>query len=212
MSGRDVPRIESLKFSGPAGVLEGILHTPASTLEGAALLCHPHPLHGGSMHSAVVFRAARAFHRRNRATLRFNFRGVGLSSGSFDSGRGEMEDVRAALDLLAGRLPDLPLTVAGYSFGSWVGLEAVGGDPRVLSLVGIGIPLTLAPFNFLRRVEKPVLIVQGTNDEFGPLPSVRRLIAELGSKARLVTLPGADHLFTGELGRLEESLYAAMTV
>lgn len=207
---RGVPRIESVKFRGPAGILEGILRLPESAPAGAALLCHPHPLHQGSMHSPVIFRAARALHRRGHATLRFNFRGVGMSAGTFDSGRGERDDVRAALDFLAGRAAGIPILLLGYSFGSRVGFEAAAEDPRVLSLAGIGLPLAMESFDFLKKVDKPVLLVQGTEDELGPLPAVRRLAAEIGPRAKLVAIPGADHLFTGELGRLEESLYAEL--
>ena len=163
------------------------------------------------MHSPVIFRAARALHRRGHATLRFNFRGVGMSTGTFDSGRGERDDVRAALDFLTGRTAGIPILLLGYSFGSTVGFEAAAKDPRVLRLVGIGLPLAMESFDFLKNVGKPVLLVQGTEDELGPLPAVRRLAAEIGPRAKLVAIPGADHLFTGELGRLEESLYAELT-
>jgi hypothetical protein len=205
-----VPRIEAVKFPGPAGVLEGILRHPEAAPSRAALLCHPHPLHGGSMHSPVIFHAARALHRRGYATLRFNFRGVGLSTGRFDAGRGEKEDVLRALDLLVERVLEVPVTLLGYSFGSRVGFEAAGGDPRVARLVGIGLPVTLTPFDFLKKVEKPILLVQGSRDEYGPLPAIRRLAGEIGARATLVTVPGADHLFTGELGRLEESLFVEL--
>jgi len=202
-----VPRIEAIKFRGPAGVIEGILRHSDSVAAGAALLCHPHPLYQGSMHSPVIFRAARALHRRGYATLRFNFRGVGMSSGSFDSGRGERDDVRAALEFLAAKVPGIPVTLLGYSFGSRVGFEAAGGDERVQRLVGIGVPLTLSPFEFLKRIEKPILVIQGTDDEYGPLPALRRLVEEIGPRARLVAVAGAGHLFSAELGKLEETLY-----
>lgn len=162
------------------------------------------------MHNRVVFRAARALHRLGFATLRFNFRGVGRSAGAFDSGRGEREDARAALAALAARLPGLPVTLLGYSFGAWVGFEAAAADPRVADLIGIGIPLTLWPFDSLKRSGKPILVVQGSEDAFGPLPAVRRLVAEIGPRARLAVLQGAGHSFEGELGRLEEMLVAQL--
>jgi len=202
-----VPRIESLSMAGPAGILEGILRLPPLPPSRAALLCHPHPLYQGSMHSPVVFRAARALHRLDFATLRFNYRGVGRSSGSFDSGRGEMDDVRTALEMLTARVPEVPITLLGYSFGSHVGFEAAAGDPRVRQLVGIGMPVTLWSFDFLKRIDKPLIVVQGSEDSLGPLPPLRRLLAEIGPRARLAVLPGADHFLTADLGRLEETLY-----
>jgi alpha/beta superfamily hydrolase len=207
---RSVPRIETLSLAGPAGSLEAVFRVPAGAPARAALLCHPHPLYGGSMHNPVVFRAARALHRCGFATLRFNFRGVGRSTGSFDGGKGEREDARAALEALASRLPGLPITLLGYSFGAWVGFEAAAADSRVADLIGIGIPLTLWPFSFLKRTDKPVLVVQGSEDAFGPLPAVRRLVAELGPRARLAVVHGAGHSFEGELGRLEETLAAEL--
>jgi alpha/beta superfamily hydrolase len=210
MKGAGVPRIETLSIAGPAGDLEAVLRAPAGEATRSALLCHPHPLYGGSMHNPVVFRAARALHRRGFATLRFNFRGVGRSAGRFDAGKGEREDVRAALAALAARLPGLPVTLLGYSFGAWVGFEAGAADPRVGDLIGIGIPLTLWPFSFLNSIDKPILVVQGSEDAFGPLPAVRRLVAEFGPRARLAVVQGAGHSFEGELGRLEQTLAAEL--
>ena len=207
MSASGVARIEALEMAGRAGILEGILRLPATPPARAALLCHPHPLYQGTMHSPVIFHAARALHRRDFATLRFNFRGVGRSSGSHDAGRGETDDVRTALDLLNSRLPDVPVSLLGYSFGVRVGFEAAAGDSRVHRLIGIGMPVELGAFDFLKKIEKPLLILQGSEDSFGPLPSLRRLVEEIGPRARLVVLPGADHLFSGNLGRLEETLY-----
>jgi alpha/beta superfamily hydrolase len=162
------------------------------------------------MHSPVVFRCARAMHRRDIATLRFNFRGVGRSAGVHDEGRGEKEDVRAALTALCERVPDVPVTLAGYSFGSRVGFEAVLDDPRVDWLVGIGIPVALGSYGFLEGIAKRVLLVQGDRDEFGEIPALERLIRRIGPRSSLRIVPGADHLFNGELGKLEEILYAAL--
>ena len=161
------------------------------------------------MHSPVIYRAAKAFHRRGFATLRFNFRGVGMSAGGYDGGVGEKDDVRQALDTLAERCPGLPLTLLGYSFGARVSLEACGRDPRVDRLVGIGVPLTLGSFDFLRDIPKPVWLVQGDRDEYGGLAELRRLVESLGERARLLVVPGADHLFTAALETLEETLYEA---
>ena len=202
-------RIETIKMSGPAGVLEGILRIPPEPAHRAALLCHPHPLYQGSMHSPVIYRAAKAFHRRGFATLRFNFRGVGMSAGGHAGGVGEKDDVRTALETLAQSCGGLPLTLLGYSFGARVGLEACGADPRVDRLVGIGLPLTLGSFEFLRGLEKPMWVVQGDRDEYGALPELQGLVESLGEKTRLVIVPGADHLFTSALDSLEEILYDA---
>lgn len=209
MTGR-IPRILTLDMAGPAGLLEGVLRLPTGEPRRAALLCHPDPLHQGSMHSPVIFRCARALHRREVATLRFNFRGVGRSAGVHDEGRGEKEDVRAALETLCERVPHVPVALAGYSFGCRVGFEAVVEDARVDWLIGIGIPVALSSFGFLKGIEKRVLLVQGERDEYGPLPAVERLVRQLGSRSSLEIVPGADHLFQGELGKLEEILYAAL--
>ncbi|MCI0658723.1 MAG: alpha/beta fold hydrolase [Acidobacteria bacterium] len=204
------PRIESLSIPGPAGVLEGILKLPASAIGAAALLCHPHPLYQGSMHSPVIFRAARALHRRSYATLRFNFRGVGRSAGSYDGGRGEKQDVLASLETLIARMPKVPVALVGYSFGSRVGLDAVAGDARVSRLIGIGVPLALGPMDFLKGIDKPLLVIQGDQDQFGALPDVQRLVRTVGSSSRLILIRGADHYFNGKLDQLEESLAAAL--
>jgi alpha/beta superfamily hydrolase len=197
-------------MAGAAGRLEGILRFHSSAPSRTALLCHPHPLYRGSMHSPVLFRAARALHRRGFATLRFNFRGVGRSSGSFDSGEGEKQDVLTALGALREKFPGVPLTLLGYSFGSKVGFEAAAGDSRVGNLVGIGLPVTLWPFQFLRKIEKPLLVLQGSQDPFGSPLELGRLVEEIGGRARLVILPGADHSFASHLETLEETLYAEM--
>ena len=162
------------------------------------------------MHSPVIFRAARALHRRSYATLRFNFRGVGRSSGSYDGGRGEKQDVLAALETLIEKVPGVPLTLLGYSFGSRVGFEAAAADARVNRLIGIGVPLALGPMDFLLGIGKPLLLIQGEQDQFAPLPDVQRLIRALGPSARLILIPGADHYFNGTLDPLEEDLTAAL--
>jgi alpha/beta superfamily hydrolase len=174
------------------------------------LLCHPHPLFKGSMHSPVIFRAARALHLRGYATLRFNFRGVGRSAGSHDGGRGERGDVLAALQTLAERFSQVPLALLGYSFGSRVGFEAAATDARVQRLIGIGVPLALGPMDFLKGIDKPLLVIQGEQDEFAALPDVQRLIRDAGPLARLIVIPGADHYFNDKLDTLEETLATAL--
>jgi alpha/beta superfamily hydrolase len=204
------PRIESLSIQGPAGILEGILKLPGAAIGGAALLCHPHPLYQGSMHSPVIFRAARALHLKGYATLRFNFRGVGRSVGRHDGGRGEKGDVLAALDALIARVPGTPVTLLGYSFGSRVGCEVGAKDARVSRLIGIGMPLALGSMDFLKQAGKPLLVIQGEHDEFAALGAVQDLVRSAGAEARLVVIPGADHYFNGRLDSLEESLAAAL--
>jgi uncharacterized protein len=203
-------RIETLTMKGPAGDLEGILKVPASAISGAALLCHPHPLYQGSMHSPVIFRAARALHRNSYATLRFNFRGVGRSAGSHDGGRGEKGDVLAALETLICRVPGVPATLLGYSFGAQVGFQVGAGDTRVSRLIGIGVPLALGRMDYLNGSAKPLLVIQGDQDQFGALQDVQDLVRSLGATARLIAIPGADHFFSGMLDRLEDSLATAL--
>lgn len=204
------PRIESIKMNGPAGILEGILRIPPVAPRRCALLCHPHPLYQGSMHSPVIFRAAKALHRRDYVTLRFNFRGVGMSAGSYSGGTGEKADVQAALEVLAARCPGLPVTLLGYSFGARVGLEAAAQDPRVERLVAIGLPLDAGSSDLLTKIRKPLWVLQGDQDEFGSVRELEKLAEMSGEHLRLLIVPGADHHFTGALDRLEETLYQAL--
>jgi alpha/beta superfamily hydrolase len=192
----------NVTFNGPAGRLEGI-YRPADEPQAVAVVCHPLPTHGGTMHNKVVFRVAKAFERTGHAVLRFNFRGVGRSQGTFSDGRGEAEDVRAALDWLAGRHPRLPLIVAGFSFGSVVGLPVGAADPRVDRLLGIGIPTDRFPFDALSRSALPKLFVQGDRDEFGPLDRLRAGLARVAEPWDLEIVEGADHFFADRLAELE---------
>ena len=132
--------LEAFLFPGPTGRLEGLWKEPSGSRAGSAVFAHPHPLHGGTMHNKVVFRAARALSTAGYGVLRFNFRGVGLSDGRFDSGRGETDDYRAALDE-AERRGGLPIAAGGFSFGAAMGLKAIDGDRRVSAYIGAGIPL-----------------------------------------------------------------------
>jgi hypothetical protein len=139
-------------------------------------------------------------------TLRFNFRGVGKSSGSYDFGHGEQDDVTAALDFLTSRFPDTPLWVAGYSFGAWVGLQVGARDPRVTGLIGVGIPAATADFRFLAECAKPKLFIQGTLDEFGPVEQVNALLLTLPEPKELVYIDSADHFFTSKLEELKAGI------
>lgn len=158
------------------------------------------------MQNKVVFRAAKAALELGLPTLRFNFRGAGKSAGTFASGIGEREDVRRALDYLSTRFPGLPVCVVGFSFGSWVGLAVGSDDPRVSTLVGLGVPVSSNDFTFLRDVRKPKLIVQGTRDEFGPRPEVETLYKSLAEPKRIHWVEGADHFFAGKLAEVQKTL------
>ncbi len=195
-------RIDRQFIPGPAGRLEALLESIADAQPRmAALVCHPHPLYGGTMHTKAVFRAAKAALSLGLPTLRFNFRGVGKSEGHFAQGIGERDDARAALDFLTERFPALPLVVMGFSFGSWVGLTVGASDPRVTALVGLGVPAGSYDFSFLLPVTKPKLIVQGSEDVHGPRDRVNELFSALAEPKQIHWVEGADHFFTG---RLEE--------
>ncbi|MFP3948321.1 MAG: alpha/beta hydrolase, partial [Longimicrobiales bacterium] len=147
-----------MKISVSHGHLEATIREPDGTPRGAAVVCHPHPQHGGTMHTKAVFRTAQALNEVGIRVLRFNFRGVGTSTGEWDGGVGEKEDVRAALDWMASEEPDLPLVLAGFSFGSRMGLEVAGRDSRVRALVGLGLPVAHYDFEFLRDLDRPLLV------------------------------------------------------
>ncbi len=180
------------------GRLEALVKEPVGPARGAAVVCHPHPIHGGTMHTKAVYRAAQALNDAGLVTLRFNFRGVGASTGSFDEGIGEREDLEAALDWLEGEYPKLPLFVGGFSFGSMVALSVGVDDERVVALFGLGLPVDMDAYDysFLERTEKPILVVQGENDEFGSGEAVSKLLDALGTHITLVRIPGSDHFFT----------------
>lgn len=190
------------------GQLEALLKEPAGAARGAVVVCHPHPLHGGTMHTKAVYRAAQAFNDAGLVALRFNFRGVGTSTGSHDEGVGERDDLREALDWLEDEYPDLPLLVGGFSFGSMVGLSVGADDERVVALLGLGLPVDMDryDYSFLAEAKKPILVVQGENDEFGAGDTVAALLSELGAHITLVRIPGTDHYFTDRLDELRATI------
>lgn len=191
------------------GQLEAILKEPRTgPPRGVALVLHPHPLGGGTMHNKVVFRAAAALNDAGLITLRINFRGVGQSTGEHDEGRGERDDVRAGLDYLSKNYPDLSLTLCGFSFGARVGLEVGIEDARVRFLIGIGTPLNNYDFEFLQACRKPLLLVHGEHDEFGEVQRVKEMAAKLEeqTQVRLVVIPGADHFFENRLDELKRAI------
>lgn len=201
----------ALFLDGPAGRLEALLWTsPLAEPPLAALVCHPHPLFGGTMHNKVVFQAARTLQRLGVPVLRFNFRGAGLSEGTHDAGRGEQDDVRAALDFLAAEFPARPLLLAGFSFGAWVGLRVGCADARVNELIGLGLPVNDSDFSYLRACDKPKLFVQGERDPFGSRERLEALAASFPGARRaqteLVFISGGDHFFAGQLDQLDAAL------
>ncbi len=197
-------------LNGPAGRLEALLWTSprvdAPANAGAALVCHPHPLYGGTMHNKVVFHVARALQRMEWPVLRFNFRGAGLSEGTHDKGRGEQDDVRVALDFLAAEYPQRPLLLAGFSFGSVVGLRVGCADSRVTKLIGLGLPVNGSDCAFLQSCAKPKLFIQGGNDEHGDAQKLRALVATLPQPKKLLVVEGADHFFAGKLEQVATAL------
>lgn len=201
---------ESRNFflEGPAGRLEAILWKPAAQAQPtlATLVCHPHPLFGGTMHNKVVYQVAKSLDALGLPVLRFNFRGAGMSAGTHDRGRGEQGDVSEALDFLAGEFPGVPSLVAGFSFGSWVGLRVGCGDERVRELIGLGTPVNNTDFSFLRNCKKPKLFVHGANDEHGEIGRVKALVESLPGENRLVVVSGANHFFVGKLNQVDEAI------
>jgi alpha/beta superfamily hydrolase len=200
-------------LEGPAERLEAILWTPAAVARPplAAVVCHPHPLFGGTMHNKVVYQTAKSLDALAIPSLRFNFRGAGLSAGEHDHGRGEQDDVRAALDFLATEFPGVPLLVAGFSFGSLVGLRVGCEDRRVSHLIGLGLPVNNSDFSFLGHCGKPKLFVHGSNDEYGAVDKVKALVASLPGENHLVTVNGADHFFAGKLHHLDGAIHTWFT-
>ncbi len=190
-------RLHSITFAGPAGRLEGLWKEARGERRGSAVFAHPHPLHGGTMHNKVVYRAVQALTRSGFATLRFNFRGVGLSEGRYDAGRGEVEDFRAAM-AEAVREGGLPLVAGGFSFGSAVGLKAIARDedPRAAAFIALGLPLATESGRLVPRPSVPALYVVGERDAFGPPEDLGHFVAGTGA---MVVVPGAGHFFEGSL-------------
>ncbi len=184
--------------------LEAILREPrGQPTRGCAVICHPHPMYGGTMDNRVVFRIAKAAVEAGIAALRFNFRGVGASSGSFDEGVGEQDDVRSVIDWLQARFTGLPLALAGFSFGSWVGLEAACRDARVRILVGLGLPLNIYNFDFLAENPRPALFIVGSEDEFCDPARLDRLERRLPPSSVVKRIGGADHFFKNQLDEVQ---------
>ncbi len=201
-------QIRGFFLDGPAGRLEALLNEGRPDATHAALICHPHPLFGGTMHNKVVFHAMKALNSFGFPALRFNFRGAGLSEGRHDEGRGEIEDVRTALDWL-GREFSLPIVFCGFSFGAATGLKAGCPDPRVDTLISLGTPVQAEDrsygYRFLHDCAKPKLFVSGTHDQYGPRAELERLIAGVPDPKKLVFVEG-DHFFLGHLPEMRHEI------
>jgi uncharacterized protein len=202
--------IRSFFIPGPSGRLEALLHSGNEHTSYAALVCHPHPSYGGTLHNKVVFHATKALNGFGFPVLRFNFRGTGLSQGEHDQGRGEVEDVRAAVDWVAAEFRR-PLVFAGFSFGAAVGLRATHQDARVAALIALGLPVRPVDdhaydFEFLRSTAKPKLFVSGSRDSFGPRAQLETLVNSLPEPKELVTIDSADHFFEGRLREMREAI------
>ncbi|MGD0797987.1 MAG: alpha/beta fold hydrolase [Acidobacteriaceae bacterium] len=209
--------VEDLR--GLAGRLEAVLNTGRDDAAYAALVCHPHPLGGGTMHTKAVYHAMKAFAAFGLPVLRFNFRGVGLSEGEHDQGRGEMDDVRAAVEWLGTNFGGRAILMAGFSFGAYVGLRVGCGDARVKGLVGLGLPVRAAgrdySYGFLARCAAAKLFLSGDHDEFAPGEELTAVWASAAEPKRLVWIEGADHFFLGtrespkpKLGEMQTAMRA----
>jgi alpha/beta superfamily hydrolase len=202
--------IKSFFLDGPAGRLEALLNLGAEDASHAALVCHPHPMYGGTLHNKVVFHTMKALNSFGFPVLRFNFRGAGLSQGEHAHGEGEVEDVRVGLDWLE-REYRQPIILAGFSFGAAVGLRAACPDARVRALISLGTPV--APiddrrydFGFLTGCTKPKLFVSGSRDQFAPKAQLEQMFAAVTEPKKLVFIEAADHFFEGRLRELREAI------
>jgi alpha/beta superfamily hydrolase len=195
-------------FEGPAGRIEAILKEPTIQVTRAAIVCHPHPLFGGTMHNKVVYRIARAFTDAGFAVLRFNFRGTGRSQGEHDDGRGEREDLRTAIEFIEQKYPGSELWLAGFSFGSMVMLRTAACDDRVRAFVAAGVPVSRYDFSDLPRCNKPKLFVQGALDQYGATQDLVKLFESVDEPKELKIIEDADHFFEGHLPELAAAVTA----
>lgn len=206
-------KIESLSVPGPAGMLEALLEEPddQEPVE-ACLVCHPHPLFGGTMHNKVVYRMARGLRKSGSVVLRFNFRGTGRSEGAHDHGKGEVDDARAALAFLRGRYPNLPFAIAGFSFGSRVtlklGYSMQAETPAPSRLIPVGFPTWKENFDFLSTCHLPKYFVHSTNDEHGPKDVLEKMFETFADPKTLQFITAQDHFFAGALEELESVIAA----
>jgi uncharacterized protein len=201
-------KIESLFLAGAAGRLEALLEEPDQSAVGIALVCHPHPQHGGTMHNKVVYRVAKGLRRSGHVVMRFNYRGVNLSEGAYAHGEGELDDARVAVDVLTSRYPALPLTLAGFSFGSRIVLR-MGCAPHSLAparVIAVGFPTVYKDRSFLENCTVPRIFIQSTRDQFGPVGELQPLVDALPEPKQIIWIDAQDHFFAGALEQLEESV------
>ncbi len=197
----------NLLIPAPHGQLEAILKEPrAGKLRGAALVLHPHPLGGGTMHNKVVFRAAAALNDAGLVVLRINFRGVGQSTGEHDEGRGELDDARVGLEYLAAKYPEQEITLCGFSFGTQVGMKIGMTDERVVRLISIGTPVDKYDFGFLAECRKPILFIHGELDEYGDVERLRELAAQIKAPVEVRVIKGAGHFFDAQLDEVKTAI------
>ncbi len=197
-------RIESLFVNGPAGRLEALLEEPEGTLPvEAALVCHPHPLHGGTMHNKVAYRLARGLRKSGCVVFRFNFRGVNLSEGAYAEEQGELEDARAALTELRRRYPHLPYLISGFSFGSRIALRLAVDEPEAARVIAVGFPTRYPNRQYVHEVSVPKFFIQSTHDDFGPQPEMQQFFHELPEPKHLDWVTALDHFFKDNLDGYE---------
>ena len=199
------------EIPGPMGPLEALLDLPEGEPTAVAVFGHPHPLHGGTMHTKALYHAAKALPRIGAAALRFNFRGVGRSAGTFDSGQGEKDDFKAAIDFVVERFPGLSVWAAGMSFGSWVAMTTGAEDPRVSLLLGIAPPVDRYEFDVLKTCTLPKFIIHGEDDELISIKEVRKFYGQIPEPKEMITIEDANHLFemkTALVGDAVEGLLA----
>ena len=210
------------EIEGPAGALEALIEEPhlhrgvgpdgivhaghGDRPRAVVVFGHPHPQYGGTMHTKVVYQAAKALSRIGCAVLRFNFRGAGRSAGEFTNGPGEMDDFTAAIDFVRGRYPDAPVWAAGMSFGAWIALDVGARDDRVSALLGIAPPLSRYDFSAVRESAKPKFFIQGERDEICPLKEMREFYAQAAEPKELAVIDGADHLFDGKVSEVADAV------
>jgi alpha/beta superfamily hydrolase len=206
--------IKSLMLPGPAGRLEALLNVGEPDATHAAVVCHPHPLYGGTMHNKVVYHCMKALTRFGFHVLRFNFRGTGLSEGTHDEGRGEREDVKAAIDYLQQEF-GLPIIFAGFSFGAATGMKALCPDPRIVGMISLGTPVAAEGrhyrYDFLRECVKPKLFISGSNDQYSPRAVLEEVFARAAEPKKLVIVEGAEHFFVGKLDQMQAAVESWIT-
>jgi alpha/beta superfamily hydrolase len=201
--------IKSFFLHGPAGRLEALLNQGSANAAYCSVVCHPHPLYGGTMHNKVVYHAMKTLHSFGFPVLRFNFRGAGVSDGVHDQGRGEVDDVKTALDWLENQFR-LPIIFCGFSFGTATGLRAACPDQRVAGLISLGTPVAVEgrayAYNYLSKCAKPKLFVSGSRDQFGPPQSLAKVVELAAEPKEMVVVEGGDHFFEGHLAQMQAAI------